>query len=86
MLDAGAGPSSAKESRTLTAARPLLHQPVEDCTNWALLRLRAEIEWRTGAAIPTSQLSLLLKKGASAGNITLLYADESEALTHAMPL
>ena len=69
------GPSSAKGERALEVASLLLHQPVEDRTNWTLPRLRAEVERRrspvierqTGATISTSHLSSLLKKGGSDG-------------------
>jgi len=61
------GPSPAKGEQALAVASLLLRQPVEDRTNWTLPRLRAEIERQTGAAISTSHLSALLKRGASAG-------------------
>ncbi len=62
-----AGPSPERGERALVVASLLLRQPVEDRTNWTLLRLRAEIERQTGAAISTSHLSSLLKKGGSDG-------------------
>jgi len=61
------GPLPAKGERVLAVAGLLLRQPVEDRTNWTLPRLRAEIERQIGAAISTSHLSVLLKRGASAG-------------------
>ncbi len=61
------GPSPAKGEQALAVASLLLRQPVEDRTNWTLPRLRVEIERQTGAAISTSHLSLLLKRGASVG-------------------
>ena len=69
------GPSPAKGERALVVASLLLRQPVEDRTNWTLPRLRAEVERRrspvierqTGASISAGRLSVLLKKGGSAG-------------------
>jgi len=61
------GPSPAKGERALAVASALLRQPVEDCTNWTLPRLRAEIERQTGASISAGRLSVLLKQGGSTG-------------------
>jgi len=61
------GPSPAKGQRALAVASALLRQPVEDRVNWTLPRLRAEIERQTGATISAGRLSVLLKRGASAG-------------------
>jgi len=61
------GPSAARGERALEVAATLLRQPVEDRTNWTLPRLRAEIERQTGASISAGRLSVLLKRGASAG-------------------
>lgn len=69
------GPSPAKGERALAVASASLRRPVEDRTNWTLPRLRAEVERRrspvierqTGASISAGRLSVLLKKGGSAG-------------------
>ncbi len=69
------GPSPAKGEQALAVASRLLRQPVEDRTNWTLPRLRAEVERRrspvierqTGVTISAGRLSVLLKRGASAG-------------------
>ena len=61
------GPSPARGERALAVASLLLRQPVEDRINWTLPRLRAEIERQTGATISAGRLSVLLKRGASAG-------------------
>ena len=49
-------------------ARALLAAPVQDRPNWTLLRLRAEIEARTGVRVSQGHLSVLLRKGAFAGD------------------
>ena len=61
------GPSPAKGERALAVASGLLRQPIEGRINWTLPRLRAEIERQTGASISAGRLSVLLKKGGSAG-------------------
>ena len=61
------GPSPERGERALTCARELLAEPVQDRPNWTLPRLRAEIEARTGLRVSASHLSVLLRRGASAG-------------------
>ena len=62
-----AGPSPERGARALACAREILATPVQDRPNWTLPRLRAEIEARTGVRLAQSHLSVLLRKGASAG-------------------
>ena len=62
------GPSPERGERALACARELLAVPVQDRPNWTLPRLRAEIEARTGARVAQSHLSVLLRKGVSAGD------------------
>ena len=61
------GPSPERGERALACARELLAVPVQDRPNWTLPRLRAEIEARTGVRLSQSHLSVLLRKGVSAG-------------------
>lgn len=61
------GPPPEKGERALAVAREILAAPVQDRPNWTLPRLRAEIEARTGVRVSQSHLSVLLRKGASAG-------------------
>ena len=62
------GPAAERGERALACARELLAAPVQDRPNWALPRLRAEIEARTGVRVSQSHLSVLLReKGVSAG-------------------
>ena len=61
------GPSSERGERALACAHELLAAPVQDRPNWTLPRLRAEIEARTGVRLSQSHLSVLLRRGASAG-------------------
>lgn len=61
------GPSSERGERALACARELLAAPVQDRANWTLARLCAEIEARTGLRVSQSRLSVLLRRGASAG-------------------
>ena len=61
------GPSGARGERALAVAGALLRQPIENRTNWTLLRLRAEVERQTGVTISAGRLSVLLKKGGSDG-------------------
>jgi transposase len=61
------GPAAERGERALACARELLAGPVEGRANWTLPRLRAEIEARTGVRVSQGHLSVLLRKGASAG-------------------
>lgn len=61
------GPPPEKGERALAAAREILAAPVQDRPNWTLPRLRAEIEARTGVRVSQSHLSVLPRKGVSAG-------------------
>ena len=61
------GPAAERGKRALACARALLAAPVQDRVNWTLPRLRAEIEARTGVGVSQGQLSVLLRKGGSAG-------------------
>ncbi len=61
------GPSPAKGERALAVVGALLRQPVEDRPLWTLPRLRAEVGRQIGVGIPAGRLSVLLKRGASAG-------------------
>jgi transposase len=61
------GPSPERGERALACARELLAVPVQDRPNWTLPRLRVEIEERTGVRLSQSHLSVLLRRGASAG-------------------
>ncbi len=69
------GPAPVKADAALVVAREVLGLPVENRTNWTLPRLAAEIETRSGVRLK------LLKQQALAGDIVLLFANESEALT-----
>jgi transposase len=61
------GPPAERGARALACAHELLTEPVEGRVNWTLPRLRAEIEARTGVRLSQSHLSVLLRRGASAG-------------------
>lgn len=61
------GPSPERGERALAVARELLAAPVQDRPNWTLPRLLTEVEARTGLRVSASHLSVLLRKGASAG-------------------
>jgi transposase len=63
------GPSPERGERALACARELLATPVQDRPNWTLPRLRAEIEARTGVLLSPSHLSVVLRRGASAGAV-----------------
>jgi len=56
------GPAPVKSEAALRVAMPLLAEPVADRPNWAIPRLRAEIEAREGVSISRSQLSKALRK------------------------
>lgn len=61
------GPTAERGERALACVRELLAEPVQDRPNWTLARLCAEVEARTGSRVSQSHLSVLLRKGASAG-------------------
>ena len=61
------GPVAERGGRALACARELLAVPVQNRPSWTLLRLRAETEARTGVRVSQGRLSVLLRKGASAG-------------------
>ena len=61
------GPAAERGERALACARELLVASVENRPNWSLPRLRAEIEARTGVRMSQGHLSVLLRKGGSAG-------------------
>lgn len=61
------GPSAERGERALACAREILAAPVQDRANWTSPRLRAGIEARTGVRVSQSHLSVLLRRGASAG-------------------
>ena len=63
------GPAPVKSEAALRVALPLLAEPVADCPNWTLPRLRGEIEAREGVRISHSQLSKALRKKGSAGGV-----------------
>lgn len=63
------GPSPERGERALACARTILAEPVQDRPNWTLPRLRAEVEARTGVRVSRSHLSVLLRRGASAGAV-----------------
>jgi hypothetical protein len=48
-------------------ARDLLAAPVADRPVWTLARLAAEIRVRTGETVSPGHLSLVLRRGATAG-------------------
>lgn len=62
-----AGPSPERGERALACAREILAMPVQDRPNWTLPRLRTEVAARTGVRLSLSHLSVLLRRGASAG-------------------
>src|SRR5487761_2713579 len=70
------GPAPVKSEAALRVVLLLLEAPVADRPNWTIPRLRAEIEAQVGVRLQ------LRKQQAEAGDIVLLYGDESEALTH----
>src|SRR6266481_5398959 len=90
------GPVPVKTEAALRVITPLLEAPVADRPNWTIPRLIAEnkkFRWRRprhtlkgrqiAAEIDRVGLRLQLRRAqARAGDIVLLYADESEALTH----
>ena len=62
------GPSPERGGRALACAREILAEPVQDRPNWTLPRLRAEVEARTGERLSQPHLSVLLRRGAFAGD------------------
>ena len=63
-------PSPAKGKQSLAVAEALLRRPLEDRTNWALPRLRAEVERRrspASAANGCEHLGAALERAAEKG-------------------
>ena len=56
-----------KREAALVVARDLLAAPVADRPVWTLARLAAEIRVRTGEMVSPGHLSVVLRKGATAG-------------------
>ena len=63
-----AGPAAAKAQTALSVLEQVLAPDVAERANWTLPRLQDEIERRTGERISKSRLSVVLKKGGSAGD------------------
>jgi transposase len=61
------GPEPVKARAALSVIEEVLAPEISDRPNWTLPRLADEIEKRTGRRISKSRLSVVLKKGASAG-------------------
>jgi transposase len=61
------GPEPVKARAALSVIEEVLAPGISDRPNWTLPRLADEIEKRTGRRISKSRLSVVLKKGASAG-------------------
>ena len=56
-----------KREAALTVAREVLAGPVADGPAWTLARLAAEVAARTGETVSPGHLSVVLRKGATAG-------------------
>ena len=61
------GRTPRKRDAALAVARDLLAAPVADRPVWTLARLAAEIRARTGETVSPGHLSVVLRKGATAG-------------------
>jgi transposase len=61
------GRTPRKRDAALAVARDLLAAPVADRPVWTLVRLAAEVAARTGETISSGHLSVVLRKGATAG-------------------
>src|SRR3954452_11439262 len=61
------GRAPSKREAALAVARDLLAAPVADRPVWTLARLAAEIRARTGETVSPGHLSVVLRKGATAG-------------------
>src|SRR3954453_15438076 len=61
------GRTPRKREAALAVARDLLAAPVADRPVWTLARLAAEIRTRTGETVSPGHLSVVLRKGATAG-------------------
>jgi transposase len=64
---AGPGRAPRKREAALAVAREVLGGPATDRPVWTLARLAREIEARTGEAISSAHLSVVLHRGATAG-------------------
>src|SRR4051812_33986173 len=61
------GRTPRKREAALVVARDLLAAPVAERPVWTLARLAAEIRVRTGETVSPGHLSVVLRKGATAG-------------------
>jgi transposase len=61
------GRTPRKRAAALAVARDLLGGPAADRPVWTLARLAAEVATRTGETISPGHLSVVLRKGATAG-------------------
>src|SRR3954451_22665961 len=61
------GRAPSKREAALAVARDLLAAPVADRPVWTLARLAAEVRPRTGETVSPGHLSVVLRRGASAG-------------------
>src|SRR3954453_16542481 len=61
------GRTPRKREAALAAARDLLGGPAADRPVWTLARLAAEVAARTGETVSPGHLSVVLRKGATAG-------------------
>ena len=61
------GRTPRKREAALAVAREVLGGPITDRPVWTLARLAREIEARTGETISPGHLSVVLRKGATAG-------------------
>jgi transposase len=61
------GRTPRKRAAALAVARAVLHGPAADRPLWTLARLAREIAARTGETISLGHLSVVLRKGATAG-------------------
>jgi transposase len=61
------GRTPRKREAALAVAREVLGGPITDWPVWTLARLAREIEARTGETISPGHLSVVLRKGATAG-------------------
>src|SRR3954467_9840131 len=64
---AGPGRTPRKREAALAVARDLLGGPAADRPIWTLARLAAEVATRPGGTISPGHLSVVLRKGATAG-------------------
>ena len=77
------GRTPRKRKAALAVAREVLDGPVADRPLWTLARLAREVTARTGETISSGHLSVVLRKGATAGagRVTASRVDRTRGLS-----